>query len=160
MSQTNVEVVRRVYSLRGGTMLSAETEAAIAPGADLARIARDDELWARWVNTAAPYFHEDYELVTTGLPGGTTVGKGFDDNRASRLDWLAPFATYRQEVEEVVDCGDRVLLLVRAFGRLAGSVQELSHAAAEVLVFRDGKIARIELYGNRARARKAVGLEP
>jgi ketosteroid isomerase-like protein len=128
-------------------------------GADLTRIVRDDEVWARLVRTVAPYFHEEYELVTTGLPGGTTVAKGFDGNRASRLDWLAPFATYRQEVEEVVDCGDRVLLHVRAFGRLAGSAQELSHTAAEVFVFRDGKIARIELYGNRARARKAVGLE-
>ena len=39
-------------------------------------------------------------------------------------------------------------------------VRRLYDAAAEVLVFRDGKIARIELYGNRARARKAVGLEP
>jgi ketosteroid isomerase-like protein len=137
------------------SMLSLLSDA----GADLTRIVRDDELWARLVRSVAPYFHEDYELVTTGLPGGTTVGKGFDDNRTSRLDWLAPFATYRQEVEEVVDCGDRVLVLVRAFGRLVGSVQELSHAAAEVFVFRDGKIARIELYGNRDRARKAVGLE-
>jgi ketosteroid isomerase-like protein len=130
------------------------------PDMDVAQVCRDDELWARSVTTFAPYFHEGYELVTTGLPGGTTVAKGFDDNRASYLDWLAPFATYRQEVEEVIDCGDRVLLLVRAFGRLVGSVQELSHAAAEVFVFRDGKIARIELYGNRARARKAVGLDP
>jgi ketosteroid isomerase-like protein len=129
-------------------------------GADVARIVRDDELWARLVRAAAPYLHDDYELVTTGLPGGTTVAKGFDDIRASYLDWFAPFATYRQEVEEVVDCGDRVLMLVRTFARLLGSVQEISNAAAEVFVFRDGKIARIELYGNRARARKAVGLEP
>jgi ketosteroid isomerase-like protein len=142
----NLDLVRSIYP-------------APYAGGDLTRIVRDDKLWARWVNTAAPHFHEDYELVTTGLPGGTTVANGFDGDRASRLDWLAPFATYRQEVEEAVDCGDRALLLVRAFGRLAGSVQELSHTAAEVFVFRDGKIARIELYGNRARARKAVGLE-
>ena len=148
MSQENVDLV-----------LSLESAIRDA-GADSARLVRDDELWARMVEMVAPYFHEDYELVTTGMPGGTTVAKGFDGDRASRLDWFAPFATYRQEVEEVVDCGDRVLLLVRAFGRPAGSVQEISHAAAEVFVFRDGKIARIELYGNRARARKAVGLEP
>jgi ketosteroid isomerase-like protein len=128
-------------------------------GADVARIVRDDELWARGVRAAAPYFHDDYELVTTGLPGGTTVAKGSDDIRALNLDWFAPFATYRQEVEEVLDCGDRVLLLVRIFARPVGSVQELSHAAAEVFVFREGKIARVELCGNRARARKAVGLE-
>ena len=148
MSQENVDRLLSMLSLLSDT------------GADVTRIVRDDELWARSVRTVAPYFHEDYEVVTTGLPGGTTVAKGFDDIRASYLDWFAPFATYRQEVEEAVDCGDRALLLVRAFGRLAGSVQELSHTAAEVFVFRDGKIARIELYGNRARARKAVGLEP
>jgi ketosteroid isomerase-like protein len=131
----------------------------LLPDADGTRMLRDDELWTRWVKTAAPYFHEGYEVVATGMPGGTTVAKGFDGDRAWRLDWLSPFATYRQEVEDVVDCGDRVLLLVRGFGRLAASVQELPHTAAEVFVFRDGKIARIELYGNRARARKAVGLE-
>jgi ketosteroid isomerase-like protein len=148
VSQPNVDLV-----------LSLESAIRDA-GADSARLVRDDEMWARMVEMVAPYFHEDYEVVTTGMPGGTTVAKGFDGDRASRLDWFTPFATYRQEVEEVVDCGDRVLLLVRAFGRLLGSVQELSHTAAEVFVFRDGKIARIELYGNRARARKAVGLEP
>jgi ketosteroid isomerase-like protein len=147
VSQENVDLVLSVVS------------AVRDAGTDSAMLVRDDELWARMVEMVAPYFHEDYELVTTGMPGGTTVAKGFDGNRASRRDWMAPFATYRQEIEEVVDCGDRVLLLVRAFGRPVESAKELSHTAAEVFVFRDGKIARIELYGNRARALRAVGLE-
>jgi ketosteroid isomerase-like protein len=111
------------------------------------------------VEAFAPYLCEDFETVTMGLPGGDSTAKGVQQDRAARLDWFAPFATYRQETEKAIDCGDRVLLLVRAFGRPAGSAVEMPHTAAEVVTFRDGKIARIELYGRRARALKAVGLE-
>jgi ketosteroid isomerase-like protein len=144
MSQENVELVMSLWP---------------GPDEDAAQVWRDDEMWGQWREAAAPHVHEDYELVTTGLPGGTTTAKGFDGDRTARLDWLAPFATYRQEIEEAIDCGDRVLLLVRAFGRLEGSTQELAHTGAEVVTFRDGRIARIELYGRCARALESVGLE-
>ena len=128
------------------------------PDADAAQVYRDDEMWGQWKEAATPHLHEDYELVTIGLPGGTTTAKGFDGDRTSRLDWLGAFATYRQEIEEAIDCGDQVLLLVRAFGRLDGSTHQLTHTGAEVVTFREGRIARIELYGRRDRALKAVGL--
>jgi ketosteroid isomerase-like protein len=75
------------------------------------------------------------------------------------LDWLAPWATYRAEAEEVIDCGDRVLVLRSVFGRLEGSAEEVTLTGAAVFTVRDGKIARIEGYADRDQALKAVGLE-
>lgn len=37
--------------------------------------------------------------------------------RTGWLDWLAPWVQYRTEVENVLDAGDRVLVLTRDFGR-------------------------------------------
>jgi hypothetical protein len=91
------------------------------------------------------------------LPGGKTY-TGLDGFRESWLDWLAPYAEYRTEVEEAIDCGERVLLLQSSSGRLEGSTKEVKLAPAVVYTVRDGKIARVEPYADRAEALNAVGL--
>jgi ketosteroid isomerase-like protein len=91
------------------------------------------------------------------LPGGKTY-TGLDGFRESWLDWLAPYAEYRTEVEEAIDCGERVLLLQSSSGRLQGSAKEVKLAPAVVYTVRDGKIARVEPYADRAEALEAVGL--
>ena len=92
-----------------------------------------------------------------GLPGGKTY-TGLEGFRESWLDWLAPYSEYRTEVEEAIDCGERVLLLQSSSGRLEGSTKEVKLAPAVVYTVRDGKIARVEPYADRAEALKAVGL--
>jgi ketosteroid isomerase-like protein len=144
VSQENVEVVLRV---------------AVDSDVDMAQMARDDHLWARRVQAVGRYFHEDFEFTYGALPGGASSARGLEGMRTLLLDWCAPWSTYRQEVEEVIDCEDRILVLVRIFGRLAGSTREISRASAEVWTVRDGKVAGYEGYGNRAKALKAVGLE-
>jgi len=74
-------------------------------------------------------------------------------------DWLAPWATYRVEVEEAIDCGDQVLMLVYDFGRREPGAPEVKSRNAAIWTIRDGKVARAEFYADRARARKDVGLE-
>ncbi len=112
----------------------------------------------RDLDEASEFLAPDVESVRPGLPGGRTY-TGVDGMRSAWLDWLAPWASYRIEIEEAIDCGDRVLLLVNNFGRLEGSAQEVAMATAGVYTFRDGKIARWEIYSDRAEALKAVGLE-
>jgi ketosteroid isomerase-like protein len=58
-----------------------------------------------------------------------------------------------------VDFGDRVLVLVRSFGRLEGSTAEVRLSPANVLTVRDGRISRYDAYADRHEALKAVGLE-
>ena len=75
------------------------------------------------------------------------------------LEWLAPWTTYRTETEDVIDLGDRVLVLVHAFGRLEGSQGEVENTSASLWTVRDRKIARVEFYVDHTEALKAVGLQ-
>jgi ketosteroid isomerase-like protein len=142
MSQQNVDLVMALQR---------------APDDDFVQLIRDDELWAQLAQAVAPFVHADAETVRPGLPGGKTY-IGLDGFRESWLDWLAPYAEYRTEVEEAIDCGDRVLLLQSSSGRLAGSTKEVKLAPAVVYTVRDGKIARFEPYADRAQALEAVRL--
>jgi ketosteroid isomerase-like protein len=128
-----------------------------APDDDFAQLIRDDEMWAQLAEAVAPFVHAEAETVRPGLPGGRTY-TGLDGFRESWLDWLAPYAEYRTEVEEAIDCGERVLLLQSSSGRLEGSTKEVKLAPAVVYTVRDGKIARFEPYADRAEALEAVGL--
>jgi SnoaL-like domain len=142
MSQENVDLV---MGLQG------------APDDDFVQLIRDDELWAQFAKAVAPFVHTGGETVRPGLPGGKTY-TGLDSFRESWLDWLAPYAEYRTELERAIDCGERILLLQSSSGRLEGSTREVKLAPAVVYTVRDGKIARVEPYADRAEALKAVGL--
>lgn len=143
MSQANVELVLAFRD---------------PPDVDLVRVLRDDDLWAAKTVLLASLFHPDFEYVVAGLPGGEEIATGIDGVRAGFLDWMTPWATYRSEVEEAIDLGDRVLLLVRNFGRLKGSTEEVTITSANIWTVRDSKIARAEFFTTRDDALKAAGL--
>jgi hypothetical protein len=142
MSRENVELLLRLQPDRH---------------VDLVRLFCDERRWATFTDAAAPFYHADFQSVATVL-GIELSGTGMDGFRAIWRDWLAPWATYRTEVERAVDLGERVLVLNRSFGRLEGSTQEIGEAPAGVWTVRDGKIARGELYLDRGDALAATGL--
>ena len=127
------------------------------PDVDLVPIVRDDAVSAAWTEGVGPYFHADFECAHR-LLGGDRTCSGMAALRASWLAWLAPWATYRVEVEEAIDCGDRVLMLVHDFGRREGSSAEVKSHNAAIWTIREGKVARAEFYADRAWARKDAGL--
>jgi ketosteroid isomerase-like protein len=143
MSQEDVELVMRVQ---------------LDPDVDLVPLFRDDEVYAARSQAVARFFHADLETVYPGMLGDGMVHAGLDGFRAALRAWLEPWETYRSVIEEVIDCGARVLLLVTVFGRLEGSTQEVTMAGAMVFTVQGGKIARYEGYGSWAAGRKAVGL--
>jgi ketosteroid isomerase-like protein len=144
VSQENVEIVLSVQP---------------GPDVDLAEQFRDDTLWAAAVEALAPFTHPEFECALRGGPGGDPVYAGTDGLRQMFLDWLAPWAAYRTEIEETIDCGDQVLVLANTFGQLAGSTQQVRQTTSDVWTVRDGKIVRFEGYARRSEALKAVGLE-
>jgi ketosteroid isomerase-like protein len=124
---------------------------------DLARLFRDD---AAWMQAAAlGRFRSDVQCVVHVIDKEAITYTGLDGFRAAWLDWLKPWVAYRSEIEEAIDCGDRVLLLVRDFGRKEGTEVEVRSNYASIWTVHDGKIARAEFYPDRMEARKAVGLE-
>jgi ketosteroid isomerase-like protein len=130
----------------------------VAQGAwdNFGEVYRDDARLARAVKEVTPYFHQDFEWVIP-LPGGATRGTGWEAFSSALRDWFAPWASYRREVIEAIDCGDRVLLLADQWGRLEGSTQEVKEAAASVWTVREGQVARL-LYAHRSEALQAAGL--
>ena len=142
MSQENVAIVRSLQDL------SEE---------DFAKQIRDDGAWRELAAAAAPRVHADLVSTRPGVPGAKAY-VGLDGFRQLWLDWLAPWAEYRTVVDEVFDCGDRVLHLQRSAGRMEGSAHEVRLFPGVVWSVRDGKIARFEVYAERAQALRAVGL--
>jgi ketosteroid isomerase-like protein len=102
----------------------------------------------------------DVELL---FHGGAPADIGGDVHRGRE----AVFATYRQWIEaweelrrlpvEVVDMGERILVLVRERGRGRGGV-ELEGQAASLFTFRSGRVVRQDEYPRWRDALVAVGL--
>lgn len=95
-----------------------------------------------------------------GRPDGM-VRHGHAGVRESFERWLEGFDDYRGEIDEVVDCGDNVLVLAREIGRGAASGAEVSAAIHLVLTFRDGRLLRYREFYDReaawAAATRATG---
>ncbi|HEY4429033.1 MAG TPA: nuclear transport factor 2 family protein [Solirubrobacteraceae bacterium] len=140
MSQANVELVRGLQP---------------PPDVDIAQLIRDDALWRGVSGAMAPRYRSDFACAIPVF-GTTKEFLGLDGLRAAWLDWLTPWVTYRTEVEDVIDFGDRVLVLVRDYGRHEYGGAEVEQADASIWTVCEGKIARAEFYPDRADALKAV----
>jgi ketosteroid isomerase-like protein len=144
MSQENVDLVLALQP---------------APDVDLAHLFRDDTSWAALTATLGPALTRDFDCVTLGFPGNDgEISAGIEGLRATFLEWLEPWESYRTEIEEAMDLGDRVVVLVRDFGRRVQQTNEVSLRSAAVWTVDDGKVRRIEFCADRATALEAVGL--
>ena len=104
------------------------------------------------------------DLVDPGVEQHGTVG-GLEEGRVLRgiseigQDYERVEKTWdehRVEPEELIDAGDRVVLLLREYQRGKRSGIELEVLTAIVFELRDGRIVRIQPYMDRAAALEAV----
>ena len=142
MSRENVELVLGLFP---------------ASDVDVVPLYEDDALWAEQADALRPFIHPDFECVMSEF-GSERRYAGLEGLRAFMLDWTAPWAVYRIEVEKAVDLGEQVLLLNQDRGRREGSTQEVNGRLAAVFTVRDGKVARLDTYMTRADGLKALGL--
>jgi ketosteroid isomerase-like protein len=127
------------------------------PDTDIANLIRDERVFASTVEALEGLFHSDVESVPAWRGTGTTYS-GIDGFREMWIDWLQPWATYHVQVDEMIEAGDSVVVLVRDRGRRHDMDAEVELISGSVWNFRDGKIARVEFYGNREELREATGL--
>jgi ketosteroid isomerase-like protein len=134
MSEENVEIVRR------------SAEEFNRGGAD----ALFDTYWAPEIV---------WDMTNSGLPGAG-VYTGYDEVRAFMADWFSAFKfdEWELEVEELIDCGNRVVSMLRQRGRGTSSGAEVSVDFAQVVTLRAGKIVRVDNYLDRRQALEAAGL--
>lgn len=141
MSQENVELVRTIIP---------------PPELDLAAIVRNDELFAATAAALGHLVAADIECAAVWAGGKTFEGiEGF---RQMWLDWLEPWETYHSEVDEMIDRGDRVLVLGRDRGRRRGMDLEVPLTSGSIWEVRDGLLARVEFFRDRDEAVAAAGL--
>jgi ketosteroid isomerase-like protein len=100
-----------------------------------------------------------WNMSPTGIPGLGTY-RGFDELRSFFEDWFStfPFEEWEQELDEVIDCGERVVALTRqrGHGSASGAVTELEYA--QVIRLREGKVVEVDMYVDRDKALEAAGL--
>jgi ketosteroid isomerase-like protein len=128
------------------------------PGVDVAALFRDEDAAGELAEKFAGFLHPDCECVLHYPGAEPTIYKGLEGWRMVWRDWLAPWASYRTEVEDLLDAGDRVVALVRDYGRREPGAPEVEMIAAAVWTVRERKIARAEFYTHRSEALDSVGL--
>jgi ketosteroid isomerase-like protein len=139
MSSANVETVRRVYA-----DWIARGRAVFDDGAELAVVGSDFEL------------HPDPDAWWVGMDD-TYLGP--DGVRRYMSAVYEAFVDYRPEVEDVLDAGDRVVTLAIEHGRGRDSGAQVEESrTAHVWTFEDGRAVRLDLYLDRDRALRDVGL--
>jgi ketosteroid isomerase-like protein len=73
-------------------------------------------------------------------------------------EWLMAWGLFRGEPRELIDLGDRLVLLGEAVGRGKESGVQLRQSYAVVLTFQGGRVIREQYYADHAEALEAVGL--
>lgn len=84
---------------------------------------------------------------------------GHDGARTLMAEWFGAFEDLRVDVEEAIDAGDRVVVVLRLHGRARGSAHEVDMSETHVLTIRDDKVIAVHEYPTKAEALKVVGLE-
>ncbi len=87
---------------------------------------------------------EDIEWKTNpDLPDADTY-RGIRAVRRFFADWVAGWAEVRNDVEELIDVGDRVVALIHGSFRLTEGSRALESDYAHIWTIRDGKARRVE----------------
>lgn len=144
MSLENVELVR---SLQPG------------PDMDVAGILADEEATAGWLEEVAPFFDADVQC-TMRFPGmaPVTYAGGVEGLADAWRDWLRAWSSFRFDVEEVLDGGDRIVVVKLGRGKPRPGAPEKVLKRAAIWTVRDGRISRIDFNIPEGEALTATGL--
>ena len=138
MSQENLEVVKGIY--------------AAAEGLDKA------DLLAALPAMIRELCQEDIEWIEDPTRVDSQTYVGHDGVLKSFEHLIEDFDQYGFELEEVVECGDKIFVVTRERARGLASGIPVDAAQNQVFTFRDGKLARFEEFKDRRSAEEHAGL--
>ena len=129
MSAENVEIVRSMHP---------------GPDVDFAPIVNDDGRAGEWRVALEGLFHPGVR-GTMRLPGMAPVTyTGLDGLREAWQDWLRHWASYRDEIEEMIDDGERVVVVHRYSGRPRPGAPEITRRHATVWTLHERRVASVD----------------
>ena len=117
--------------------------------------------WERYAGTGEPpwdLFHEAVEVHDHDTPDQGDY-RGHEGLARWLEDWGAAWAEWSIDVDEFIDAGDSVVILIRMNTEGRGSGIKAQRQDALVYGFGQGLITRVDYYNDRSEALKAVGLE-
>jgi hypothetical protein len=141
VSEANVEVVRRAYSIGGGRMLSAEAEAAMA--------SQIEGLYGPEAEFIPPPVYPDTETRYVGLDGLRRFQQQMDE----------VWENWRFETERFLDVGEQVVVFLTVSGTARVSRAPVTIPLGHVVELHASRIVRVQAFLDRREALKAVGLE-
>jgi hypothetical protein len=104
----------------------------------------DDEAAGRWMGAATPFLDSSFR-GTVRLPGLAPVTfLGLEGLRDLWQGWLGQWASFRVEVEDVIDSGERVVVVDRGYGRREPDAPEEMLRRASFWTVSDHKVAHID----------------
>jgi ketosteroid isomerase-like protein len=103
--------------------------------------------------------HPDIVVDATRRVFNPTTHVGTDGLRRMFAEADEVWEEFRVEPLELIDAGDRVVVIVRVVGKGKGSGVEVTHHSAQIWALHDGRITRWEVgYADRHEALAATGL--
>jgi ketosteroid isomerase-like protein len=102
---------------------------------------------------------DDVEVVFVGLEPGLVDGtyRGVAGLFEGWHDWLAPWSSYKAEVEDVFYTGDDVVTLVKLVGETKHGGVVIDQAGAGVWTIQDGRVVKLAFHLDRRSALESVG---
>jgi ketosteroid isomerase-like protein len=102
----------------------------------------------------------DCELHEWPMAPGARSYHGHDGVREALETWFESWEWMQVEVVEIVDRGDRSLVVLDQRARGRGSQAEVEVRSFNVYTFRAGKVLGMQLFTEREPALEAAGLNP
>jgi ketosteroid isomerase-like protein len=90
--------------------------------------------------------------------GFGSIYRGREERLQVQRRWMEVLGEFQQEAKELIDLGDRMLLLAWMRGTGVGSGAEFEGEWAYLITFRDGRIRREDVFRSHAEALEAAGL--
>ena len=115
--------------------------------------------WEHSVATGEFQAHPDlvWDVSNLGWPE-QQVYHGAEGAMQFLADWADAWDDWEMEVEEYVDAGERVVVIVNQRGRSKASGIPVEMRFAQVWTLRDGQGIRMQMYASPDEALAAVGL--
>jgi len=129
------------------------------PGADvdLAAVINDDEAVGR-LRDALGHVFDPSVRATFRLPGLKPVTYvGLDGLCLAWRDWFRHWETYTDEIEDVIDGGERVVVLHRYRAQPHPGAPETTRRSATVWSIEDGRVLKVDFNMSPTAALAAVG---
>ena len=143
LSAENVELVRSLQP---------------APDIDLIALVIDDDAARRWRERAESLFDPALQVSFRFSGMAPVTYLELTGLRSAWRDWLVRWASYRVDIDDLLDAGDRVVVMHTDYAQPKPGAPEVVRRRAAVWTVRGGRVTHVDFYPQRAEAMKAVGL--